>query len=221
MDFHTIKWILSFDNWNQRIWLAKQARKDIRTTVVVTCRTVCSKLAFSDSAEFQMVCIRSCRICWMMMKTLGIVWSLLVSGVFCFNTLSRICIGVLKDGQGWYNSHAGAVSLQEKEVCQAGICRRFLLTNLCLQVMAVLWWKEKRTKVLPLVIVWMENDPTVWWLLRPASYFWFVKHLSAVTREIYWAEPYGFLFFFINVPLLVAKFWFINNTIYLVIINKT
>lgn len=34
-------------------------------------------------------------------------------------------------------------------------------------------------------IVWMGNDPTVWWLLSPASYFWFVKHLSAVTREVY------------------------------------
>lgn len=58
-------------------------------------------------------------------------------GVFCFNTFSRICIRVLKDGQGWYNSQAREVSLQEKEVCQAVISRRLLLINLCLQVIAV------------------------------------------------------------------------------------
>lgn len=47
--------------------------------------------------------------------------------------------------------------------------------KLWLQVIAVVWWKEQCAKVFPLVIVWMENDPTVWWLLRPSSYFWFVR----------------------------------------------
>lgn len=49
-------------------------------------------------------------------------------------------------------------------------------------------------EALHLVIVWTENDPTVWWLLKSFSYFWFaciyVKHLSPVTREAYLAETY-------------------------------
>lgn len=131
--------------------------------------------------------------------------------MFCFNTFSRICIRVLKDGQGRYHSHARAVSLQEK-VFQAVICRSFLLINLYLQVIAVVCCKEQ---------MYQSIVSTLWWLLKPSSYFWFVKHLSSVTREAYQAETYGFLFFFINVPLLVAKFCFINNTVYLVMLNKT
>lgn len=55
-----LKWILSFDNLNQRIWLAKwQAREEnIKPPqCVVTCRTMCRKLATSTTSRVSKQCI--------------------------------------------------------------------------------------------------------------------------------------------------------------------
>lgn len=184
MDFHTIKWILSFDNWNQRIWLAKQARKDIRSPeLLLPAGRSAVSLPFLILAEFQIVCIHSCRIYWMMMKILGIVWSLLK---FQVCSASTPWVGFVSES--WKLARDGRIAMLGQCPCRKRRCaRQESAGDLSWQICVCRLWQccggKNNVPVLPLVIVWMENDPTVWWLLRPASYFWFVKHLSSVTER--------------------------------------
>lgn len=77
----------------------RQEKKSSNHHCVVICRTICSKLASSTTSRVSKQCIL------ILVESISdadedlgnSLKSTEIKGVFCFNTFSRICIGVIKD----------------------------------------------------------------------------------------------------------------------------